>query len=61
MKCQFCDKTFSHRPTMEQHMRIHTGERPYKCDQCPSAFKQNQHLAAHMVIHTGERYEMIFI
>ena len=37
------------------HMRIHTGECPYKCVQCDKAFNQSTHLKSHQRIHTGEK------
>ncbi|KAH9513468.1 hypothetical protein Btru_033146 [Bulinus truncatus] len=40
---------------LQQHHRIHTGERKYICQICNRAFKQMTHLQQHHIIHTGER------
>ncbi|KFV80098.1 Zinc finger protein 648, partial [Struthio camelus australis] len=29
--CELCGKAYSHQGTLQQHRRLHTGERPYKC------------------------------
>ena len=43
-----CDKTFRQKQTLIDHIRTHTGERPFKCDYCNKRFTQlgtkNRHI-----------------
>ncbi|NXP43324.1 ZSC32 protein, partial [Leiothrix lutea] len=37
-KCSNCEKSFSQRSHLTEHMRIHMGERPYECGECERSF-----------------------
>ena len=39
--CILCDKTFTRKMTMQQHMLIHTGDKPYSCTLCDTKFTQS--------------------
>lgn len=53
--CSYCGKIFTQNNHLQQHVRIHTGERPYVCHLCNTAFHQQGSLSVHYRIHTGER------
>lgn len=38
--CPMCDKIFLRNHILKNHIRVHTGERPYQCPKCPANFNQ---------------------
>ncbi|XP_073987260.1 uncharacterized protein [Rhodnius prolixus] len=50
--CEICGKGFLSRNTLEEHMNVHTGTRPYKCNDCGKDFASKYSARAHEKTHT---------
>lgn len=55
LKCEFCDETFSMKRTLLEHVRRHTGERPYKCTVCSKTFLRSKTLKSHEITHDDSK------
>ncbi|XP_045300815.1 zinc finger protein 341 isoform X2 [Leopardus geoffroyi] len=51
LKCSYCDKSFTKNFDLQQHIRSHTGEKPFQCIACGRAFAQKSNVKKHMQTH----------
>ncbi|EFA05258.2 zinc finger protein 182 isoform X2 [Tribolium castaneum] len=53
--CEICQKSFKRREHLYQHVKLHTGFRPYTCENCNKSFMRKEHLLRHMTSHSGQK------
>lgn len=54
-QCDVCGQWCANQRYLDDHMRKHTGEKPFQCGICGREFPYKRNLKRHKIIHTGAR------
>ncbi|KAM4607939.1 uncharacterized protein ACJ7VT_016091 [Polymixia lowei] len=54
--CDYCDKTFSHKPHRDRHHRLHRGEKMFQCEICGKAYTTISQLKTHKQTHSEKSF-----
>nr|XP_045614739.1 zinc finger protein 782-like [Procambarus clarkii] len=54
-QCTYCTYTTNVATNLRNHMRTHTGEKPFSCHYCSFRTTQKRNLKTHIRTHTGEK------
>lgn len=54
-QCSYCAYTTNVVTNLRNHMRTHTGEKPFSCQFCTFRTTQKRNLITHIRTHTGEK------
>ena len=56
-ECMLCHQEFTYSASLNDHKRIHSGEKPFSCETCDKRFSRKSSLRSHKLSHNAKALE----